>query len=307
MSSSNGAKRSSQGFTLIELLVVIAIIAILAAILFPVFAKAREKARQTSCLSNEKQVALAVLMYAQDYDEKFPTPFSIATVNGTAYLANWAANQTGGTNSTLPVGTTVPGLLQAYIKSDQLVKCPSASNTNNGVGLSYMLNDYIAGKSLAATNAPATTVLIAESSVADGNAASTDTTALHLDIGHAVVGGPGTTPAPIPMTLPTLDAIANGTVDYTTLIFDQTKIEDVTRHTDGGNFGFSDGHVKWYRVGWDVTNLHTNTVYFPPAAQTSSNAIQDGSGPQNLGCTINGNQPVPGGDMCGYGATFHLN
>ncbi len=58
-----------RGFTLIELLVVIAIIAILAAILFPVFARARDKARQTSCLSNHKQLALAILMYVQDYDE----------------------------------------------------------------------------------------------------------------------------------------------------------------------------------------------------------------------------------------------
>jgi len=61
------------GFTLIELLVVIAIIAILAAILFPVFARAREKARQTNCLSNVKQIMLGVLQYAQDYDERMPS------------------------------------------------------------------------------------------------------------------------------------------------------------------------------------------------------------------------------------------
>ena len=64
-----------RGFTLIELLVVIAIIAILAAILFPVFAKAREKARQASCQSNEKQLGLAFLQYVQDNDEKFPANF----------------------------------------------------------------------------------------------------------------------------------------------------------------------------------------------------------------------------------------
>ncbi|MFS8808670.1 DUF1559 domain-containing protein, partial [Synechococcus sp. R6-10] len=64
--------RTRHGFTLIELLVVIAIIAILAAILFPVFAQAREKARQTTCLSNGKQIGLATMMYVNDYDEMFP-------------------------------------------------------------------------------------------------------------------------------------------------------------------------------------------------------------------------------------------
>jgi prepilin-type N-terminal cleavage/methylation domain-containing protein len=66
------SQRKSGGFTLIELLVVIAIIAILAAILFPVFAQAREKARATSCLSNQKQLGIAFLMYTQDYDDTFP-------------------------------------------------------------------------------------------------------------------------------------------------------------------------------------------------------------------------------------------
>ena len=68
----NQSHQAARGFTLIELLVVIAIISILAAILFPVFAKAREKARQAACMSNEKQLALGVLMYAQDNDEVLP-------------------------------------------------------------------------------------------------------------------------------------------------------------------------------------------------------------------------------------------
>ena len=91
-----------RGFTLIELLVVIAIIAILAAILFPVFARAREKARQASCTSNLKQIALAVLMYAQDYDEKI--------VSGSGYRSqsiNWQCK------------------VQPYIKNWDVFLCPS--------------------------------------------------------------------------------------------------------------------------------------------------------------------------------------
>ena len=83
-------KKARHGFTLIELLVVIAIIAILAAILFPVFASVREKARQTSCLSNEKQLGLAVMQYVQDYDELLPTGTAASDPWGWGFTYNWA-------------------------------------------------------------------------------------------------------------------------------------------------------------------------------------------------------------------------
>jgi prepilin-type N-terminal cleavage/methylation domain-containing protein/prepilin-type processing-associated H-X9-DG protein len=102
------ARKSRRGFTLIELLVVIAIIAILAAILFPVFAQAREKARQTSCLSNEKQIGLAVLMYTQDFDENFPI----------AGVYDWNGN---------PPDNYWPTRIAPYIKNLQALRCPSDS------------------------------------------------------------------------------------------------------------------------------------------------------------------------------------
>jgi prepilin-type N-terminal cleavage/methylation domain-containing protein/prepilin-type processing-associated H-X9-DG protein len=98
-----------RGFTLIELLVVIAIIAILAAILFPVFARAREKARQSSCLSNIKQIGLAVNMYVQDYDETMP--MAIAGVP--------------------PVLFTISENLDPYIKNLQIWDCPSKEDSVN--------------------------------------------------------------------------------------------------------------------------------------------------------------------------------
>jgi prepilin-type N-terminal cleavage/methylation domain-containing protein/prepilin-type processing-associated H-X9-DG protein len=101
-----------RGFTLIELLVVIAIIAILAAILFPVFAKAREKARQTSCLSNSKQFALAILMYTQDYDETLP-PSVVMHADG---------------------GRTLADLTQPYVKNQQIILCPSDKTGSVDIG-----------------------------------------------------------------------------------------------------------------------------------------------------------------------------
>ncbi|MBC7526320.1 MAG: DUF1559 domain-containing protein [Chthonomonadaceae bacterium] len=102
-----------EGFTLIELLVVIAIIAILAAILFPVFAQARAKARQTSCLSNIKQLTLGWTMYAQDYDESFPQ-------------WKWDVNWSGGSGNPKNNGTTLwVNAIFPYVKNTGVYSCPS--------------------------------------------------------------------------------------------------------------------------------------------------------------------------------------
>jgi prepilin-type N-terminal cleavage/methylation domain-containing protein/prepilin-type processing-associated H-X9-DG protein len=109
-----------RAFTLIELLVVIAIIAILAAILFPVFAQAREKARQASCLSNQKQIGLGVMQYVQDYDETYPTAY---------YYKNNTATQNGGSAGGY-VHMSV--LINPYLKNAQVWVCPS--DATKGVG-----------------------------------------------------------------------------------------------------------------------------------------------------------------------------
>src|SRR6056297_3918167 len=103
--------RTSRGFTLIELLVVIAIIAILAAILFPVFAQARAKARQASCMSNLKQLGLGFEMYAQDYDEMLPV-WGYGNID----------NAENGPDEGFYSWDTV---LEPYIKNVQILKCPS--------------------------------------------------------------------------------------------------------------------------------------------------------------------------------------
>src|ERR1700684_1968201 len=101
--------KKSEGFTLIELLVVIAIIAILSAILFPVFAKVREKARQTSCASNEKQLALGVLQYIQDYDSYYPRG------NQGKDMGGWVGFTTN---------NSWQSLVMPYIKSTNVFFCP---------------------------------------------------------------------------------------------------------------------------------------------------------------------------------------
>jgi prepilin-type N-terminal cleavage/methylation domain-containing protein/prepilin-type processing-associated H-X9-DG protein len=147
-----------RGFTLIELLVVIAIIAILAAILFPVFAKAREKARQTSCLSNLKQLEVGMIMYKEDYDQK----------NVSAALPTTDAVTPNG-----PYGPTSCGnhywwfdMIYPYVKNSQIILCPSDSGVATCLGFpnrSYQPNTNMGGVADAAVQDAANTIHLIES------------------------------------------------------------------------------------------------------------------------------------------------
>ena len=135
MSEISGARNANlrkKGFTLIELLVVIAIIAILAAILFPAFAKAREAARRSSCSSNMKQIGISIMQYSQEYDEKFP--INNDPVKG---ASPWVGN---GVNGTYANGFADAGAqgnwiqgVQPYLKNYGVFACPSSTDWNSVV------------------------------------------------------------------------------------------------------------------------------------------------------------------------------
>jgi len=128
-----------RGFTLIELLVVIAVIAILAAILFPVFAQAREKARQTSCLSNVKQMAAAIMMYIQDNDEVFPPVLGVGPKDVWIYEASWMKR------------------IEPYCKNVNIFFCPSSTyrDTNWQSGKGDILFNYSMAPTVRSTAAGA--------------------------------------------------------------------------------------------------------------------------------------------------------
>ena len=211
-------------FTLIELLVVIAIIAILAAILFPVFARARENARRASCLSNLKQIGLGALQYTQDYDETMFL-FSYSFTGGNQY---WYG-QSVGTNY-----YPERGLLQTYMKSVQITDCPSATSIP-GFGLvnylAYGLNgDYMnpSGRParLAEMSAPAETVLMGDAAfLSNVDGALTRISAFRP---------------------PFTTTVTNGAVAETTTPWSVPTVH--ARHLETVSVLWMDGHVKAMKI-----------------------------------------------------------
>lgn len=211
------ARRPRAAFTLIELLVVIAIIAILAAILFPVFARAREAARKTACLSNMRQLGLGFQMYTQDYDEALPN--STDGTPGAGQLGAWNFYSVFPANPNPGSFDVTKGGLYPYIKNKQIYICPSDAQGRLS-GNSYAANScafignaigFEAGKSLAAFDAPAAFMLLGEEASP-------------------------TFENPDPAVFSTDDG-------YMLYIFNKFT----TRHGEGSNLTFVDGHSKWFR------------------------------------------------------------
>ena len=245
--SNSTAPRTRSAFTLIELLVVIAIIAILAAILFPVFARARENARRSSCQSNLKQIGLGIIQYIQDYDEKFPMANSHVAVATAQNPGGWA------------------DATQPYLKSVQIFQCPSETRPpdpdpdsngytdywynamlswNGGVGGAQRYN---AGISQAALESTSLTVMAGDAGQNDvRNSGSSRTRSNGFDGnggGSAAQTNPG-----VPGTIPPALSFVNN-AGY---------LNGGVRHLEGINLLFSDGHVKWTK---SVDENSSRSVY----------------------------------------------
>jgi prepilin-type N-terminal cleavage/methylation domain-containing protein/prepilin-type processing-associated H-X9-DG protein len=272
-------RNTKRGFTLIELLVVIAIIAILAAILFPVFAKVREKARQTSCLSNEKQLGLAFAQYYEDYDEK------------------WPSGATGGTTAaTEQSGFGWAGTVYPYVKSAGLYKCPDDSTTATTFAtytvspVSYGFNSNAAGVADAQFTSPASTVTLFEVQGATANLSSSwaSTSATSDGISANGVATPPVTDASFADN--GLDVTATAGIIFATSNFVGRSLPTAALgaygnqnalHTGGANYLLADGHAKWFRgnavsAGYNATVA--NTYQNITAAGDASSTDYSGGG-----------------------------
>jgi len=247
-------RKQRSAFTLIELLVVIAIIAILAAILFPVFAQAREKARATSCLSNLKQIGLAILMYSQDYDEAFP--------HYTQYC--WRID-----NPLQPGGSQPRQMWQAtvfpYTKNWQIFTCPSDTVQSNDpfvnfYNLSYGYNYGYLSKLqvISDPGCPATTQWFSSHTQADVAqpatiVMATDNAGKALGPGASTLGSMVNPPDAWPSSEYFYVPVEVGWGKACQTYFAATKYGDTDgfawRHNEGGNAVMVDGHAKFFKVG----------------------------------------------------------
>lgn len=215
--------RSRPGFTLIELLVVIAIIAILAAILFPVFARARENARRASCQSNLKQIALGIIQYTQDYDEKYPPSwikFSDTTPLTDTSVPAGNFTVTDGSGSPSGHYQTWMDFIFPYVKSVQVFVCPSA--LYGTLYPSYGYSGALGGRNASSYGGTAG-VPVALASV---QRPAECYMLLDYNSNYSYYAGP-------------VD-IGN----YARSATSTTSIR-VMPHLEGGNYAFADGHVKW--------------------------------------------------------------
>ena len=219
------------GFTLIELLVVIAIIAILAAILFPVFARARENARRASCQSNLKQIGLAVMQYLQDYDEYYPRSLSANASPPPTGQAAWFTNYWTWGEITYP-----------YHKSVNVFYCPSGWDIAPPASYNYGANRRL----MPVSEAPTENVVHSAAVVA---AAKTyllmDAGVYQMQVGHAITVPAGPTSG-VNQYVPGLGD-AKGETCGATASFPKKDCQS-GRHFGGVNVAFADGHVKWLKT-----------------------------------------------------------
>lgn len=247
----------SIGFTLIELLVVIAIIAILAAILFPVFATVREKARQTSCLSNEKQLVLAIIQYQEDYDDYLPLANYYQGPSATIGNGSWYFAVDPYVKAAVPQNTTTASL--TGYQNAEVFKCPDQTPIAGVTIAQYALRAYVINLNYSASLAASTV----NTHPGNGGTYSVFSNTQTTEAGIAtpantvlIAEGYGAYNYSTGCDYPVHDSCHGVDQDVADSVGDAPDLSHDTvnypyarnRHSGGSNYAFFDGHAKWYRA-----------------------------------------------------------